>query len=1033
MKKLLLTIAVALLSVTAINAQVLGTTEWNKTLFTVAAAEDATSGEMAIDDNGNLFVSGALTTTATFGSTSLEPIGLAQYIVKYNATGAEQWATAIQGAATITAMDTDAEGNLYVAGQFADEILVCDVAGNQTSLVSSNSDSQTAAFIAKYSATGTLIAAQACEATVDATVNDSFMYFGYPAEISISNIQVEGDALYVSFTYNGDVTLGGFSLDAKYVFNSMGFGDYLDTTSGAVIALNSTTLAPSALIVNASVKEDNASVYRGINDINFTVEDGNAYVSVVGFGDLTIQTANSSQDVTFAMDGMGSNEYGMIIAKVGAIEAVKVYNNVSTSLSVTSYNKVENMEVVGDNLYITGTFRGYCPLDNTLSTLNGDTEKSTSDVYVASLATSTLSTNWVVTTPDKNDEVNQKYETIVGTMIYPNEVRMVTAVKNVSGNAVVSTSNPLVSFTGEVSSLNTEQATALAYNGDNAAFILNVATLSALYYGTIPVNELVEEETIEVINGEILKTNMWNSSISAVQATDANPSFPAAMDADGNIYVSGTQTQDFDFAGTTIGSLGVGSYVAKYDAAGNEKFAFALYGSIALTAMTTDAEGNLYVAGSFTDEAYITDIEGQTGDYETITGATGDWSMERPSSFLAKYDANGNLLSVNKFDAVAGYDTSAEYWGGVPYVSINKIVSEGEKVYVQFTYNGDVTIDTITLEAKYMFYFWSAYMDIPSNAVVSFDTDMIAIAKEAELSMAVDGADSASSVESFNFAVKDGEVYVSAFGYGNLALTTPVGSETFSFAIDSEGNTEHGAVVAKVGATLETKKFSNIPTGTYNVFNVISGMDVYAGNIYIAGTFNETFAFANTTTAAGASDIFAVCLNASNLSTTWVAADAKDEGATNTYYEVATGMILYKGNVYVTGAVIDMNAETVTENLNYNVSSEGNMSLGVARPAMATAYCDDYAALVNFTETTNVAYYSFEELVGIEESVVEGTSNITYSNGMYIFAEAVDAQIYDVQGRCVKAVKAATEIATEGLNKGVYILKAGSEVVKFVK
>ena len=52
---------------------------------------------------------------------------------------------------------------------------------------------------------------------------------------------------------------------------------------------------------------------------------------------------------------------------------------------------------------------------------------------------------------------------------------------------------------------------------------------------------------------------------------------------------------------------------------------------------------------------------------------------------------------------------------------------------------------------------------------------------------------------------------------------------------------------------------------------------------------------------------------------------------------------------------------------------------------------------------------------------------------MYIFAEAVDAQIYDVQGRCVKAVKAATEIATEGLNKGVYILKAGSEVVKFVK
>lgn len=1032
MKKLLLTIAVALLSVTAINAQVLGTTEWNKTLTTVAAAEDATNGVMAIDDNGNLFVSGALTTTATFGSTSLEPIGLAQYIVKYNATGAEQWATAIQGAATITAMDTDAEGNLYVAGKFADEILVCDVTENQTSLVSSNSDSQTAAFIAKYSATGTLIAAQACEATVDATVNDSFMYFGYPAEISINNIQVEGDALYVSFTYNGDVTLGGFSLDAKYLFNSMGFGDYLDTTSGAVIALNNTTLAPSALIVNASVKEDNASVSRGINDINFTVEDGNAYVSVVGFGDLTIQTANSSQDVTFAMDGMGTNEYGMIIAKVGAIEAVKVYNNVSTSLSVTSYNKVENMEVIGDNLYITGTFRGYCPLDNTLSTLDGDAEKSTSDIYVASLATSTLSTNWVVTTPDKNDEVNQQYESIVGAMIYPNEVRMVTAVKKVSGNAVVSTSNQLVSFAGEVSSLDTEQATALAYNGDKAAFILNNSTSSALYYGTIPVNELVEEETIEVINGEILKTNMWNSSISAVGATDANPSFPAAMDADGNIYVSGTQTQDFDFAGTTIGSLGVGAYVAKYDVAGNEKFAFALYGSIALTAMTTDAEGNLYVAGSFTDEAYITDIEGQTGDYETITGATGDWSMERPSSFLAKYDANGNLLSVNKFDAVAGYDATAEYWGSMASVSIAKIVCEGEKVYVQFDYTGDVTIASITLEAVYADMFGWALMESLNTSVVSFDADMSNPAELAKVSLQSDGT--AGLIETSSFTVNDEEVYLSAVGYGNITISSAVGSETVTFTFDQEGgNTEHGTLVAKVGTGLQVAKFNNNPTTTSAMYNEIVGMDVYAGNIYIAGTFNETFAFANTTTAAGASDIFAVCLNASDLSTTWTATDAKDEGATNTYYEVATGMILYKGNVYVTGAVIDMNEDEVTENLNYNVSAEGNMSLGVARPAMATAYCDDYAALVNFTETTNVAYYSFEELVGIEESVVDGTSNITYSNGMYIFAEAVDAQIYDVQGRCVKAVKAATEIATEGLNKGVYILKAGSEVVKFVK
>lgn len=1032
MKKLLLTIAVALLSVTAINAQVLGTTEWNKTLTTVAAAEDATNGVMAIDDNGNLFVSGALTTTATFGSITLEPIAGDQYIVKYNATGAEQWATAIQGAATITAMDTDAEGNLYVAGTFKDLIYVCNAGTDTYEELSTGSADQEGGFIVKYNADGTVAYARQVVPTTNTAVAESFGYYDSPY-FRINKIVAENGKLYASAIYTGDVYVGT-DLALKGRYNFVWSFMYADLPAAVVFSLNAETMDSPALVAELRSKEDiTTDLQYTVNSVNFTVDGGAIYVAFQGFGDFVAATTTNSTNVTFNVDGAGQNEHGIVLVKTGNVpNYFKVYNNVMTGITSDPYDRISTMDVVGDNIYVVGSYRGYNALDNTISTLNGETEVSTSDIYVASINSANLSTNWVVTTPDKNDEVNNQYESVVGAMIYPNEVRMVTAVKKVDGNAVVSTSNPLVSFTGEVSSLNTEQATAVAYNGDKAAFILNVATLSALYYGSLPVEELVNEETVEVINGEILKTNVWNSSISAVQATDANPVSPAAMDADGNLYVSGKQTQDFDFAGTTIGSLGVGAYVAKYDAAGNEKFAFALYGSIALTAMTTDAEGNLYVAGSFTDEAYITDIEGQTGDYETITGATGDWSMERPSSFLAKYDANGNLLSVNKFDAVAGYDPTAEYWGSMASVSIAKIVCEGEKVYVQFDYTGDVTIASITLEAVYADMFGWALMESLNTSVVSFDADMTNPAELAKVSLQSDGT--AGLIETSSFAVNDEEVYLSAVGYGNITISSAVGSETVTFTFDQEGgNTEHGALVAKVGTGLQVAKFNNNPTTTSAMYNEIVGMDVYAGNIYIAGTFNETFAFANTTTAAGASDIFAVCLNASDLSTTWVAADAKDEGATNTYYEVATSMILYKGNVYVTGAVIDMNEDEVTENLNYNVSSEGNMSLGVARPAMATAYCDDYAALVNFTETTNVAYYSFEELVGIEESVVEGTSNITYSNGMYIFAEAVDAQIYDVQGRCIKAVKAATEIATEGLNKGVYILKAGSEVVKFVK
>ena len=64
-------------------------------------------------------------------------------------------------------------------------------------------------------------------------------------------------------------------------------------------------------------------------------------------------------------------------------------------------------------------------------------------------------------------------------------------------------------------------------------------------------------------------------------------------------------------------------------------------------------------------------------------------------------------------------------------------------------------------------------------------------------------------------------------------------------------------------------------------------------------------------------------------------------------------------------------------------------------------------------------------------------NNYCYEKFIYIiigfnFINILNSE-HNIRGRCVKAVKAATEIATDGLNKGVYILKAGSEVVKFVK
>ena len=1034
MKKFLLTVVVAFMSLTAINAQILSTTEWSKTLTTVANATDATSGVMAIDANGNLYVSGALTTTATFGSYTVEPIGIASYIVKYNATGDVQWATAIQGAATITAMDADATGNLYVAGSFTDMIYVCD-AGATTYQELTGSADQTAAFVVKYNANGTVASAQEIMPTTNQDVLDSWGYWDSPY-FRINKVVAANGKVYVSAIYVGDNTICS-SLTLKGKYNFVAYFMYADLPSAVVFSLDAEGMNNPALVANMSSKEDfTTDLQYAVTTVNFAVAGSDVYVAFQGYGDFICETPNQSKEFSFFVDGAGTNEHGAVVAKVGASSQFYTYNNISSDITSDSYDKISAMSVVGDNLYIVGTFRGYCPFDNTLSTINNETQVSTSDIYVASVKTSDLSANWVVATPDKNETVNQEYESVVGAMIYPNEVRIIADVKKVSGNSFVSSNNTIVSFDGEVSALAEEQATAVVYNGGKAASILNNGVTSTLNYGKIALGEV--EEEIEVINGEILKTNMWNSSITAVeQAGDAVISSPSTIDAEGNLYVSGTMNKDFEFAGKTLSNLGIGAYVAKYDVQGNEKFAFAIYGAVDITAMTTDAEGNLYVGGSFTDEAYVTDVEGEEGEYETITGEIGDYWVKKPTAFLAKYDANGNLVSVNTYNATHSYGFFAEeFWGDIPYVAIDKIVAEGDQVYVQFVSNGDMTFGDLTIEAKYFVYFYTAYMDSPYSAIVKFDENLENASKVAEVGLASDDDFVTSKYEAIDFAVSNGDVYVVAYGYGNLAVSTDASTETASFMVDDfDGWTEHGAFVAKVSdGALDMVTFSNIATQTYNVFNLISGFDVYAGKLFIAGTYNETLAFDNDKVVVGASDVFVVTLDATTLEKDWVKTDAKDEGATNTYYEEVTGMALYKGNVYVVGSVINMNEDVVAETINYNINANGNMSVGKVRPATAMAYSDDYAVLVNVDgATTNVAFYSFEELVGIEEAVVSESSNIKCINGVYFFAEPVNAEIYDVQGRCIKVAKAATEIATEGLNKGVYILKAGNEVVKFIK
>ena len=976
-------IAVALFT-TATYAQI--EAAWNSSISAVGATDAVDfSSPAAMDKDGNLYVTGTQTQNFEFAGNDAEVMALGAYIAKYNANGEELFAITLHGSITITAITTDAENNFYVAGSFADMAYITGVdgvEGDYEVIQNSEADSRTAAFIAKYDANGNLLAVKSYEAEHNDFMKEmdaNWMYWGMAPRVSISKIVAEGSNVYAQFSYIGGVAIDeNLTTEAKYI-DYFGMG-YLEFAATSLVSFDS-NIENASEVAQLTIA-DMGDASTSVLSFNFAVEGSDVYVAALGMGNLVLTTSAGSEAIDFAFDGMGTTEKGAILVKVGS-KAVKV-SNIANEAHY-GFDAISACEVRGGNLYLAGTFAGSCAFDNSKVAVGA------SDVFVASVDADELSVNWVYTNANDEGATNKYYEEVTGVAFGKEHVYIVDAVTDMNNNEAPVAKGYAVSFAGEGIEAEAIAATEVAYNDEYVAFINYT---DATY---------VNVSKIATVEAEVKE--LWNSSISAVGAMDdVDFSSPAAMDKDGNLYVTGTQTENFEFAGNDAEVLALGAYIAKYNANGEELFAITLHGSITITAITTDAENNFYVAGSFADMAYITGVDGVEGDYEVIQNSEAD---SRTAAFIAKYDANGNLLAVKSYEAehndfMKEMDANWMYWGMAPRVSISKIVAEGSNVYAQFSYIGGVAIDeNLTTEAKYIDYFGMGYLEFAATSLVSFDSNIENASEVAQLTIA-DMGDASTSVLSFNFAVEGSDVYVAALGMGNLVLTTSAGSEAIDFAFDGMGTTEKGAILVKVGS--KAVKVSNIANEAHYGFDAISACEVRGGNLYLAGTFAGSCAFDNSKVAVGASDVFVASVDADELSVNWVYTNANDEGATNKYYEEVTGVAFGKEHVYIVDAVTDMNNNEAPVAKNYAVSYAGEAKEAEAIAATTLAYNDEYVAFINYTDATYI--YMYNEAVTTTIEAVD--------------AEVENSVIYDLTGRRIEKI-------TES---GIYIVNGKKVLVK---
>ena len=503
----------ALATVAANAKDVLDAPTWTDNLTTTAEAKDLTrAAAMAVDNEGNSIVTGSFTKDLEFAASYLEPVANSAFIAKYDKAGAKKWAAGLAGAATITTVATDAEGNVYAAGVFADNVAIKDASGDTKATITGMADKvdKVSGFIVKYDKQGAYVASKTILAESDAEIAAKDEIGVLSPSFTAKKLVVDGNKLYLSASYKGNVALEGVTLKGKYACTEGWL--FNDETAMCVLSFDAGDLANANIVsvLGATEQLTNEATYN-TEDVNFAIHDGKIYVAYVASGkDMTLTAAGKDTKIETAYKE-GVIEHAYVLAAIdGDQVTTQVYHSVATDNSNT-LNTINEMAYQKGKLYLAGSFNQALPFDNTISYLGG------SDAYAACLDAASLSKNWAVASAFDEGDAMHKAEIISGMLVDEDEVTLIGWVENTKDRTIeaplgyqINTKTPAMQKGEEV------LITSVAENGNYAL------------YQTDNVKGSDEDKTTEGTYSYIFYNNAESSGISKVLADDNT------IDWDGN-------------------------------------------------------------------------------------------------------------------------------------------------------------------------------------------------------------------------------------------------------------------------------------------------------------------------------------------------------------------------------------------------------------------------------------------------------------------------------------------------------------------
>ena len=372
----------------------------------------------AIGADGTIYQTGLYDDMIIIGDYILENIATSAYITAMDpTTQIPKWAIGIRGAAHITHMVADGS-YIYVTGTFADDVIFGSMDMVEQSYSGTPlSHDHVNAFVAKYTTDGNLVEVLPILPVLD----DPDSYEDKDLSVIPTALALRGSNLYLSFTYKGGYKVGSHTIKGK---SQSAQGKTTCLCLGALaIPTNNLSGAVKVLDVQGSTMTCNAG--HGPWSVCLTTGENSVEIATFISGQCTFEFAGwtGTDKKTYKYDySQTDDEIGMVFVRLtdeGHTQYQSGAGNAEWALSF-GRDKVRNMIVKGNELYISGNLATEFPLKTDLKSL------LFTDQFAACLDLETYAVKWATTTGAKNEDfpdINDRYrETIGGTLSSGNYV-----------------------------------------------------------------------------------------------------------------------------------------------------------------------------------------------------------------------------------------------------------------------------------------------------------------------------------------------------------------------------------------------------------------------------------------------------------------------------------------------------------------------------------------------------------------------------------------------------------------------------------